>query len=446
MIMPKLILPLVVAASILVATYPGRAEQAASDLKPGDVLDRSNWKKAEGLLPPEVLKHYEKGEYANPIVDWPAAQWHWPPDFLESTQKNSAQLDVDDAGTVIDKGRGTQPDYVLGLPFPVVDRADPKAAVKILWNHYYYRWYLGSIHAETQLNWLAPDQLERRSDITADFEFFDGVPVADRRPNPENVLVQILAVTVSPADLSGTAALSWRYRDPAKRDSNWAYVPALRRVRAVSPANRSDGFLGSDMSQDDGEFFDGKTEDFTWTLKDEIDQFRLVDPLAIKDQGEVKWLETGGWRTVWPDLPLMGYMDSNWKGIAWAPISAALAKRRVWVIEGKPKDKYYLYGRIELYIDKVTYQGAWNRKFNWKGELLNTLQVLTGGPTKPVTRPDGRVDYVRVSNMAFQCAENFKANRATVAGIKSDPKGGFDYYVRFPPSTFDMTSLSRLGR
>ena len=129
-----------------------------------------------------------------------------------------------------------------------------------------------------------------------------------------------VAVTVSPADLNGTAALSWRYRDASKRDSNWAYVPALRRVRAVSPANRSDGFLGSDMSQDDGEFFDGKTEDFTWTLKDETDQFRIVDPLSLKGQGDVVWLSTGGWRTIWPDLKLMGYMDPAWKGLAWAPL------------------------------------------------------------------------------------------------------------------------------
>ena len=35
-----------------------------------------------------------------------------------------------------------------------------------------------------------------------------------------------------PADLQGTASLTWRYRDPGKRDSQWAYVPALRRVRA----------------------------------------------------------------------------------------------------------------------------------------------------------------------------------------------------------------------
>ena len=90
-----------------------------------------------------------------------------------------------------------------------------------------------------------------------------------------------MATTISPADLNGTAALTWRYRDSEKRDSSWAYVPALRRVRAVSPANRSDGFLGSDMSQDDGQFFDGKPEDFTWTLKGDSDQLRFVDPLSF---------------------------------------------------------------------------------------------------------------------------------------------------------------------
>jgi hypothetical protein len=272
------------------------------------------------------------------------------------------------------------------------------------------------------------------------------VPESARHPNPDNLNARFLAVTVSPADLNGTASLSWRYHDPKTRDSTWAFVPALRRVRAVSPANRSDGFLGSDMSQDDGPFFDGKTEDFTWTLKDEVDQLRLVDPLGLQGQGDLVWLPSGGWRTNWPDLKFLGYMDAAWKGVAWAPVTAALAKRRVWVVEGLPKDRYYLYGRIELYIDKVTYQGAWNRKFSWQGELLNTLQVLGPGLPKPFTRPDGKVDYLGAMNMAFQCAENLKVNQATVAGIKSDPKGGFDTRVTFPPNLFDVNSLSRFGK
>jgi len=441
------VMRIVLAATLVVAiAQPAWSEDQPAALQPGEVLNQTNWKKAEGLLPPEILKHYQNGEYANPIVDWPADKWDWPPDFAAGTEKNAGQFDVDDKGTIVEKGSGKPAGYIIGLPFPIIDRSDPKAGVKAIWNHYYARWYIASIHAESQLNWVSAKGLERRGDVIADFEFFDGVPEFERRPNPDNFNARFLAVTVAPTDLNGTASLSWRYRDANTRDATWAFVPALRRVRAVSPANRSDGFLGSDMSQDDGPFFDGKIEDFTWTLKDEVDQLRLVDPLALKGQGDLVWLPSGGWRTNWPDLKFLGYMDPEWKGIAWAPVSGALAKRRMWVVEAVPKDRYYLYGRIELYVDKVSFQGGWNRKFSWQGELLNTMQVMAGGLTKPFTRPDGKVDYFGTSNMAFQCAENIKFNQATVAGIKSDPKGGFDIRVSFAPNLFDMNSLSRFGK
>jgi len=418
---------------------------AADDLKPGDVLNQANWQKAEGLLPPEILKHYQSGEYANPIVDWPNDKYLWPPDFRAASEKNSGQLDINAVGTVVEKGTGKQPPFIFGFPFPIVDAADSTAGAKAVWNFFYRTWYFGTLHAESQLNWVGPKRLERRSDVDANFEYYDGVPEGERLPNPENFSVRFLTVSVSPADLNGTAALSWRYRDSSKRDSNWAYVPALRRVRAVSPANRSDGFLGSDMSQDDGPFFDGKPEDFTWTLTKEVDQLRLVDPLSLKGVAEAVWLPTGGWRGIWPDLKFLGYMDPDWQGVAWAPITGALAKRRFLVVEGVPKDKYYLYGRLDLYIDKETFQGAWNRKFSWQGELLNTMQVMAFLP-KAFTRPDGKVDYNQGSNMAFQCAENVRRNQATVAGIKSDPKGGFDGRIVFPANFFDTNSLGQHGK
>ena len=432
-------------AIVLTRAVWAQAPAAAGDLKPGDILNETDWQKAQGLLPPEILKHYQTGDYANPIVDWPAGKFDWPPDFRAGSEKNAGQLDVDAVGTVIEKGSGKQPPFIIGFPFPIIDRADPKAGAKAVWNFFYRTWYFGTLHAESQLNWIAPNKLERRSDVNTNFEYYDGVPEGERLPNPENFSVRFLTIAVSPADLNGTAALSWRYRDAAKRDSNWAYVPALRRVRAVSPSNRSDGFLGSDMSQDDGPFFDGKPEDFTWTLKDDVDQLRLVDPLSLKGESDQVWLPSGGWRGNWPDLKFLGYMDPEWKGAAWAPVSGALAKRRFWVVEGVPKDKYYLYGHIELYIDKETFQGAWNRKFGWQGELLNTLQVMAFLP-KAFKRPDGKVDYNQASNMAFQCAENIKRNQATVAGIKSNPKGGFDGRVTFPPNYFDVNSLAHYGK
>ena len=94
-------------------------------------------------------------------------------------------------------------------------------------------------------------------------------------------------------------------------------------------------------------------------------------------------LPGGGWRTTFTNNDrTAGFQVKDWKGVAWAPVAAALAKRNVWVIEGVPKDQYYLYGKIELWIDDYTYEGAWNRRFSWKGELMNTYQI-TGPATAP---------------------------------------------------------------
>jgi hypothetical protein len=226
-------------------------------------------------------------------------------------------------------------------------------------------------------------------------------------------------------------------------------VPALRRVRAVSPANRSDGFLGSDMSQDDGPFFDGKPEDFTWKLVGEAETLRFVDPQSFDGHATQVWLPQlpgGGWRSVWPHEPVAGYQDPSWKGIAWAPLPAALARRPCWIIEAVPKDKYYLYGKIQLYIDKETYQGAWNRKYGWTGELLNTLQVVAY-QKQELTRPDGQHEWLWASNFSFQCAENIKLNRATLGGLLPPGKDvPNDRRVHYEPSFFDSATLQRFGK
>ena len=435
------------AAVMIVAAVSSVARAADSDaLKPGMVLDQSNWQLAKDLLPPEILKHYEEGGYSNKIVDFPLGSFNWPPDFKASTEKNAGQFKLSETGTVVLNSTGEQPPYILGLPFPIIDSKDPQAGPKILWNFFYLTWYYGNLHAESQVNWVGPKAIERRSDQDVNFMYYDGVAEHERVPNPQNFSTQQLVVAKSPADLAGTAALSWRYRDPEKRDSAWAFVPALRRVRAVSPANRSDGFLGSDMSQDDGPFFDGKPEDFSWTLTGEADQLRIVDPMNLEGKSNSIWIPGGGWRANWdPELKIIGFQDPEWKGLAWAPRSAALAKRHFYVLEGVPKDKYYLYGKIQLYVDKETFQGAWNRKFSWTGELLNTLQTM-GYNLKQMTRPDGTIDYIQGSNMSYNVAENIKANRATVAGLKSDPKAALDTHHPYDPAFFDMNSLSRFGK
>jgi hypothetical protein len=418
------------------------------DLAPGAVISKESWQSAEKLLPPEILEHYKKGEYQNRVVSWPKGIFRWETAFQEATHTNRGKYELDERGTVIDKATGKQPPYVYGFPFPDVDEKDPQAAAKILWNSYYGYWYLGNSRNEVRVVWVNPDGVDREAGQDVFFMYYDGQSEPYRVPNPQNLLMQFVSTATYPTDLEGTTALSWRYRDADKRDSNWAYVPSLRRTRAVSPTNRSDGFLGSDLSQDDGPFFDGKPEDFNWKLVESREILRYADPLSLEGKSEVRWLpETGGWRAIWSrDIPAAGFQDPSWKGIAWAPVGPQLAKRDVWVIEATPKDKYYLYGKIQLFIDKETYQGAYNRKFSWQGDLMNTYIIL-GMISHKRVRPDGREDWLWGSNMGYQTAENIKMNRATVSGLEAPQKDpANDRRISYDPAFFDFNTLSRFGK
>lgn len=421
-----------------------RAQEVAPGLKIGDELNKTNANLAKDLLPPEILKHYQNGDYRNRIIAFPSVAGRWEKSFLAATEKNATTLDVDDRGTIIDRATGKQPVYVYGLPFPNIQADDPKAAVKIVWNQFYGYWAGGNTYNRTLVAMLNRKGVER--EIVADgwFKFFDGEAPKYREENALNLQSQFLGVVTKPADVQGTASLSWRYRDAEKRDSVWAYVPALRRVRAVSPANRSDGYLGSDFSGDDGFFFDGKPQDFGWKLVGHREGLRFVDPYTVPGL-KVEPLPGGGWNTL-TDLnpPTAGYRKPGWDGVPWAPTDVALAKRSMWVIEATPHDKYYLYGKIELWIDDEGWDGAWNRKFDYSGELVNSFQSLgrLNQPQGPADDPE----WFGASAQVWECAENVKHNRATVGGLRPDPHAPFHRRMRIDPSLFDSAALTRFGK
>jgi hypothetical protein len=429
-----------------VATADASSEEIAPGLHVGDMLDKSNADKAKDLLPPEILQHYLSGAYRNRIIAYPEGGAHWERSFLDATEKNAGQLDADANGTIVYKGSGKQPDYVYGIPFPVIDTNDPKAAVKIIWNQFLAYWSGGSSFNITLVSMLQPKGIDREIHADGYFQFYDGQAEKYRRSNPNNLQSQFLGVATFPTDLDGTASLTWRYRDASKRDSVWAFVPALRRVRAVSPSNRSDGYLGSDISGDDGFFFDGKPEDFDWKLVGKREALRVVDPGSVSGPVTVNPAPGGGWEALTYDNPLMaGFQDPNWSGVSWAPINGGLAKRTMWVVEGVPKDKYYLYGKIELWIDAETWAGSWNRKFSWQGENVHDYQLMAS-----VNHPAGPAgpdqEYVFAGDQVWACAENFKMNRATLGGMRANPKAPFVRRASIDTNVFDPQALSRYGK
>ena len=417
---------------------------ARAELKPGQMLDQSTADEAKDMLPPEIYQHFKKGEYINPVVEFPATKWDWDDEFKEGTKWNAEHIVLDAKKSVIDKATGKRPGYLIGLPFPNLDEKDPDVGTKILWNLDYAYYAGGNSHNWTALNWISRSGVDRTSVQDVYFLYYEGQPKAySPKNNPEDMLFQLLAATKTPADLQGTSSISYRFKDPGKRDLSWAYVPALRRVRAVSPANRSDGFLGSDQSQDDGFFFDGKVEDFDWKYVDHREAMRLVDPDSIAGKVKRKPLPGGGWRTdAINNDRAVGFMVKDWKGVAWAPASAGVAKRKFWVIEGVPKDQYYLYGKIQLWIDDQSWQGSWNRKFSWRGDLLNVYQTL-GFATAPFNDKERWWG----ATQGYQGSENIKADRATVSGQHGpgeDPAD--DRRVPLSQGLFDYQTLNRVGK
>src|SRR5258708_21758487 len=79
---------------------------AETGLKAGDVLNKDNWQLAEGLLPPEILKHYQKNEYVNRIVEWPTGTTKRDQEFLDASEHNPGRFAVDARATIIDKAPG----------------------------------------------------------------------------------------------------------------------------------------------------------------------------------------------------------------------------------------------------------------------------------------------------------------------------------------------------
>lgn len=56
---------------------------------------------------------------------------------------------------------------------------------------------------------------------------------------------------LKPADVRGTAFLSWNYDDSSRDDDKWLYLPALKKERRISGSSNNDYFMGSDFTYDD---------------------------------------------------------------------------------------------------------------------------------------------------------------------------------------------------
>jgi hypothetical protein len=418
------------------------APPTGAELKPGDVLGADNWQEARGLLPDEFLACYRRGDFRHAIAQFDIERFGDDPVFREAMEANRGRYKLTEQGTIIDARTGQPPDYVYAWPFPDIDPNDPQAAMKIVWNYFYTLYYSGNGHYRADLMWVSRRGLDRAVEVDSYFKQYDGQHPRFREANADReLLTQSLADVQAPADVNGIVSLSWRYRGADRRDSLWTFVPAMRRVRAVSPANRSDGFLGSDLSQDDGAYFDGKVEDFTWKLVGEQDLLVLFDKLSLTDPPQLQRLPEGGWRMMIPGGARVGFQIPGWTGAPWCPMQEVLIRRPHWVVEAVPKDPYYLYGKLVLRFDKEVYLGSYSSKYDWQGNLTGSYSAIR---TNIVKVAPGELWGWAGSSVAM--ALNWRLDRATTAGIVAGQNVPADSRISLPPSLFSLQALNERGR
>ena len=349
---------------------------ASAEVLAGDVIDKTNWEKIEGMVPEPILNYVKKGDLTIRVDDlaYDPAE-HRLSSYTQNIESNRGKYDVNEEDVIVEVQSGKPPDLVVGPPFPEIDPDDPKAGTKILYNHRYQFYAQGPSAMPYQFRWIGRRGLERVIEGGINNFPMDGYATRKGSGNKENVERYALLQVLAPFDIAGTNILTWRYRD-TRLDSTFGYIPAIRRVRRLSPANRSDAYIGSDFCLDDPWIYDGKLSSFEWKLLRKQEglvpyAFKEVQPLIKESNRCVTSEATPSYE--------MGYERKDAQTAPWFPSDKTpfvWVKRPVYVLEGRSKDPYYNYGKQifwmdagnnQIFVFKVIYDRA---DEYWKNVLL----------------------------------------------------------------------------
>ncbi len=346
-----------------------------ADVVPGDVIDKSNWQKAEGLLPAPVLDWVKRGEFILNIgkLDVEDPTRIRSEYVLKAFETNRGKYAIDEAGGVVDKATGELATFMVGYPFTVLDPKDPLVVQKLMYNHQYGQHVNGFFKFRFQLIWVSDTGFEREVDAAWQGASMTGYPEAEKLRNAAGVEKYSILVVRKPYDLAGTAIMTHRFLDPTKADNTFGYIPAIRRVRRMSAANRSDAFIGSDECVDDVNGYDGKVPAFDWKL------LRVQDGLMAFLPGLYPFVQNryGEWETTKEMKRVMyGYETEGWQGAPWAPTNLIWVKRPVYIIEMTPRDRYYNYGTHYIWASPETYACPYKVVNDRAGQYWKSLYMV----------------------------------------------------------------------
>ncbi|HEV8716977.1 MAG TPA: DUF1329 domain-containing protein [Candidatus Binatia bacterium] len=387
---------------ILAEFYPYRqGGPQVEGITPGMTINKDNAQVAAAVLPPEVLKVIQAGDLEITVqatTDVPLRE-----EYINATVEHAAQVALGPDGTLLH--------YVAGLPFPLIDPADPQAGLKMGWNLRYRE------RADIVQSWGTTSLLNSSGSVERSSTGLYVRMYGMYRPNPahnvaewaeDGVLFKDYSITLRPTDVEGTQSMGIRYNQDTKEDDRWIYDPKTRRTRKIvyNPYDASQGltFLSEEFSG-----FEGHVYAYDWHF---VEEKVVLAPGVVRAEA----VRFGGTCNCYPVDP--------WE-LRW-----------VQVVDMVPRVANHPYGRRRLYVDRQHGSPLFSVIFDKEGQHWRTLFFAFGHPDSSTANRG-----LRVPMYAGNSWVDYKAGLATVW----EPSKNI-YNKPLPAQFFSVASMMRQGK
>ncbi|MBI3302815.1 MAG: DUF1329 domain-containing protein [Deltaproteobacteria bacterium] len=371
-------------------------------LAPGTTISKDSWEGAKDCLPPEILDRVKAGEFAFAVqetTDLPVSEA-----YIEATRQHAERVKIGADGEL--EG------YVTGLPFPVLDLADPQAGLKAAWD-LRHRDFGDSMQVWNTFR-IVPESGSAEREMENYYVIAYGMhrPQTDGgNPNKwekEGILYKEFYHLLSPFDLKNTMSLKHRYVRDQANDDNWTYTPASRKIRKVI-IKHDEALYDSGLTNEDGFGFWGYVRSYAWKF---LGFRRLLAPVGIK-AASTTFGGRGGWYPVDP-----------WE------------LREMLVLEGTPKASDHPYSKRVLYIDQQMFAPVYTLLYDRQGKHQKTLFELYGNPKYNPGNEQVRVP-LWVGETMIDHYNNFAAVTVVTKTV---------YNVPLPDDFFNLDKIAARGQ
>jgi hypothetical protein len=323
--------------------------------KPGEVIDKSNYKKYAHLIPEGYLEGFEDGwgGLTKPLT-WKVSETKpggQPKAYLALSEKNRGKYTIDKEGFI-----GGGYDY-LGLPFPGAKPGDENLGAKVMYN-YRYRYMRDDLYGHTITYMMRKGESVTALGMTETSIFFVNRLYDPPKPfykTPADLQQALLLHFTFPLASKDFMMLNYRYNDPKKSDDTYLYLPTMRRVLRGEAGQKSTPVQGMLYALDDyfgG--FDGKTEEFNFKFLREQKVLACTESKETVKSFAQKVKES-------PKAMVFPIEDYS--------------LRDAYVIEITPKDPKYPQSKKIMYMDKEASGNLYGVAYDRAGKLWKIFGI-----------------------------------------------------------------------